>query len=153
MSRTQTITFRQLNEDDLDAVMTIEKGVYTHGWSYGIFKDCLQSGYHCLAIELNQQFIGYIIVSIVVGEAHILNIAIDRVYQNQGLGRAAVTYILDLAIQMGAETVFLEVRPSNTAAINLYEKLGFNQVGLRHNYYPADNGREDAIIMAIALNR
>ncbi|MFI3177939.1 MAG: ribosomal protein S18-alanine N-acetyltransferase, partial [Methylococcaceae bacterium] len=88
--------------------------------------------------------------SIAVGEAHILNISVDPVEKNQGIGRKMLENLIDVA-RGRAETVFLEVRPSNTAAIALYEDVGFNEIGVRKGYYPAENGREDAIMLALTL--
>jgi ribosomal-protein-alanine N-acetyltransferase len=89
-------------------------------------------------------------LSLAVGEAHILNISVDPDEQGHGIGRKMMENAIDYA-RGRAETVFLEVRPSNTAAITLYERLGFNEIGIRRGYYPAENGREDAIMLALQL--
>jgi ribosomal-protein-alanine N-acetyltransferase len=148
----ETIKYRPLTQADLTAVMQIEDAVYPHGWTIGIFQDCLRVGYNCFAIELNKHLVGYMILSVAVGEAHILNIAIDPLYQKQGIGTLAMQQLMDISLAKGAEAAFLEVRPSNKYAIQLYEGMGFSQVGLRKDYYPTEKGREDAIIMAIPLN-
>lgn len=138
-------------DSDVQAVMAIEEQVYPHGWSAGIFHDCLRVRYSCWVMEQDEQLIGYGILSAGGGEAHILNIAVDPRFQGQGLGRSFLQFLLETARHHGADTVFLEVRPSNRSALYLYESLGFNQVGLRRDYYPSDKGREDAIIMALSV--
>jgi ribosomal-protein-alanine N-acetyltransferase len=85
-----------------------------------------------------------------VGEAHILNISVHPEEQGQGIGRKMMENLIEKA-KWEAETMFLEVRPSNPGAIALYQKLGFNEVGLRKGYYPAEHGREDAIMLALEL--
>jgi len=139
---------RPMLDSDVDAVMAIEQQVYPHGWSAGIFHDCLRVRYSCWVMEQGEQLVGYGVLSAGGGEAHILNIAIAPLFQGQGLGRSLMRFLLDTARHHGADTVFLEVRPSNRTALRLYDSLGFNQVGLRRGYYPSDKGREDAIIMA-----
>lgn len=138
-------------DSDVDAVMEIEEQVYPHGWTAGIFHDCLRVRYSCWVMELGEQLVGYGILSSGGGEAHILNIAIDPHFQGQGLGRSLLRFLLETARHHGADTVFLEVRPSNRTALSLYDSLGFNQVGMRRGYYPSGKGREDAIIMALSL--
>jgi len=144
-------TIRPMLDSDVEQVMAIEEAVYSHGWSEGIFRDCLRVQYSCWVMLLGGELIGYAIMSVAVGEAHILNVAIAREQQGQGHGRSFMRYLLESARRHGADTAFLEVRPSNKAALHLYDTLGFNQVGLRRDYYPAANGKEDAIIMACSL--
>lgn len=92
---------------------------------------------------------GYAFLSVGAGEAHLLNLAVAPEFQNRGVGRALLAYVLQKGEQMGLERMFLEVRPSNHAAINLYDEAGFNEIGRRPGYYPAPNGtREEAIVMA-----
>lgn len=145
-------TLRPMTDSDVDAVMAIEQQVYPHGWTAGIFHDCLRVRYSCWVMEQGAQLIGYGILSAGGGEAHILNIAIDPGFQSKGLGRRLMEFLLQTARHHRADTAFLEVRPSNRVALHLYDTMGFNQVGLRRGYYPADKGREDAIIMARELD-
>jgi ribosomal-protein-alanine N-acetyltransferase len=87
-------------------------------------------------------------MSIAVGEAHLLNLCVSPQEQNQGIGRKLLEHVISVA-KSHADTMFLEVRPTNTAAIFLYESVGFNEIGVRKGYYPAKNGREDAIMFAL----
>jgi ribosomal-protein-alanine N-acetyltransferase len=89
-------------------------------------------------------------MSVAVGEAHILNVSVDPAEQKQGIGRKMMENAINYA-KGRAETIFLEVRPTNIHAIALYEDLGFNEIGIRKGYYPAKNGREDAIMLALEL--
>uniref|UniRef100_A0A450ZW69 [Ribosomal protein bS18]-alanine N-acetyltransferase n=1 Tax=Candidatus Kentrum sp. TC TaxID=2126339 RepID=A0A450ZW69_9GAMM len=137
--------------DDLDAVMKIEREGYAFPWSIGIFRDCLRAGYHCLVLERRNCLMGYGIISIGAGEAQLLNLCIRRKYRAQGLGRWLLGHLIDVAGRHNADSMFLEVRPSNRAALRLYQRMGFNEVGVRKGYYPGKNGPDDAIILGLAL--
>lgn len=136
---------------DLPGVMAVERLTAAFPWTEGIMRDCLQVGYSGWVYDLNGEILGYAFLSAGGGEAHVLNIAIHPGHQGRGLGRALMQHLLERARGLHAETVFLEVRPSNKTALRLYDSLGFNQAGLRRNYYPSTDGREDALIMALAL--
>ncbi len=142
-----------MRESDLAAVMRIEVRAYDYPWTYGIFQDCLRYGYCCWVFERDDCVDGYGVMSIAAGEAHILNLCVRPEVRRHGLGRKILNYLVDLARRHDADTVLLEVRPSNRAAVSLYHELGFNEVGTRRNYYPAENGREDAMILAKTLLR
>jgi ribosomal-protein-alanine N-acetyltransferase len=142
---------RSMRESDLESVVEIELRAYPFPWTAGIFRDCLRAGYGCWVLEREDRIIGYGILSVAAGEAHVLNVCVDPEAQGEGHGRRLVRRLLDLARWHRAERVYLEVRPSNPRAIALYHDLGFNEIGRRPNYYPAANGREDAIVMAIEL--
>jgi [ribosomal protein S18]-alanine N-acetyltransferase len=142
---------RTMREDDLDQVAAIEQGAYEFPWSPGIFRDCLRAGYGCWVLEEAGRVIGYALLSVAAGEAHILNLCIAPAHQRRGLGRRMLLRLLDLARWHRAERVFLEVRPSNEGAIALYLHEGFNEIGTRPRYYPARHGREDAVVMAMEL--
>jgi [ribosomal protein S18]-alanine N-acetyltransferase len=137
-----------MHRDDLDTVMANEVGSYEFAWTRGVFEDCLRAGHECWVLQDGRSIIGHGVLSVAAGEAHILNVCIRREDQGKGHGRALVRHILERA-RAGAEMVFLEVRPSNQAAIRLYESVGFNEIGLRRNYYPAAKGREDALVLAL----
>ena len=142
---------RPMLDEDVGRVLAIETEVYPHGWNEGIFRDCLGVRYSCWVLEQGGEIIGYGIMSVAVGEAHILNIALHPGFQGKGLGRDLLMHLLQTGRRYGADTAFLEVRASNRIAIRLYDTSGFHQVGLRNGYYPAAKGREDAVIMAREL--
>jgi ribosomal-protein-alanine N-acetyltransferase len=143
--------YRPMQEADVRAVLDIERRAYKYHWTEGIFRDCLRVGYGCWVMELNGVIAGYGVLSLVVGEAHLLNICVAPEWQGKGYGARLLDHFMDLACERGASQMLLEVRPSNTAALELYRKRGFNEVGLRKAYYPSENGREDALILAIDL--
>jgi ribosomal-protein-alanine N-acetyltransferase len=99
-------------------------------------------------LEQDDKIIGFALISLVTGECHILNICIHPDYQHQGFGHYLLRHVLNTAKNLGSIMAYLEVRRSNTKAINLYEKIGFAQIGDRKNYYPAAKGREDALVFA-----
>lgn len=143
-----TTLFRMMTEDDIPAVIAIERQAYTFPWTEGIFRDCLRVGYCCRILERDNEIEAYGISSIAAGESHILNICVSPQLRRQGIGRQLLTYLMDEAHHSAVETMLLEVRVSNMAAIRMYQQQGFNEIGLRPNYYPAKNGKEDAMIMA-----
>ena len=145
------ITFREMTADDLDDVMTNESLGYTYPWTRGVFLDCLKAGHDCRVLCMDGEICGHAIMSSAAGEAHLLNVCVRSDRQGIGLGRLFVRYVLRRAQVLGAETMFLEVRPSNMAAVALYDSLGFVEVGRRREYYPGDLGREDALVLALKL--
>jgi ribosomal-protein-alanine N-acetyltransferase len=145
------LQFRPMAECDLPAIMEIEVNAYPFPWSNIIFQDCLQVGYCCWVLERDYELAAYAIMSIGAGESHILNLCVSPQFQGQGLGGTLLDHMLEIAQKHKADTAFLEVRPTNFGAIKLYFKAGFDEVGIRRNYYPAKCGREDALILARAL--
>jgi len=145
------IQTRPMHMQDLDAVMLIEPTVFPYPWSRGNFSDSLNSGYSCWVVEENGQIIGYAVLMMILDEAHLLNISIAKTHQGRGLGRSLLEHMMQIGRNHGGVNMFLEVRPSNKSAISLYESIGFNEMAVRRNYYPAPNGREDAILMGAAL--
>jgi ribosomal-protein-alanine N-acetyltransferase len=143
---------RPMQDRDLESVMAIETRVYPFPWSRGIFADCLRVGYSCWVLELDQSIVGYAVLSAGAGEAHILNICISPNYQGQGHGARLLNRLVDLSRWHQASSLFLEVRPSNTVAVAMYQDYGFSVVGRRPNYYPSEDGREDALIMALKMS-
>ena len=147
----QSVSARPMREDDLDAVMEIERRAYPFPWTRGIFRDCLRATYPAWVLEDGGVLAGYGLLSIAAGEAHILNLCSAPEARGRGLGRHMLRLLLKQARGRAVQRVFLEVRPSNTGAIALYHAEGFNEIGRRPRYYPAANGREDAIVMALEL--
>ncbi|HET9031365.1 MAG TPA: ribosomal protein S18-alanine N-acetyltransferase [Dokdonella sp.] len=144
-------SFRAMRTQDLEAISRIELSAYPHPWTLAIFRDCLAAGYECWVLERSAELIGYGVLSVAGGEAHVLNICVAPIEQGRGHGRRILARLLDLARWHRAERVFLEVRPSNHHAVALYDSAGFNEIGRRPNYYPAKRGREDALVMAMEL--
>jgi len=140
-------TLRRMTEADLPNVLKNERRAYTHPWSEGIFLDCMGSAYESWLMIFEGRIVGHGILSAMAGEAHILNICIHPDYQSIGLGRLLVEFMLGKAEEKPVNTIFLEVRPSNRIAYKLYSSLGFNEIGIRKDYYPAFIGREDAIVL------
>ena len=144
-------SLRPMREADLDAVLAIEVRAYPFPWTRGIFRDCLLADYPAWVLEQGGRIIGYGVLSLAVDEAHVLNVCAAPEVQGRGHGRRLLRSLLKIASARGAQRVFLEVRPSNTHAIALYHDEGFNEIGRRPRYYPAKDGREDALVMAIEL--
>ncbi len=145
------ILIRPMVESDVSDVVATERASYQFPWSEGIFRDCLRVGYVCRVVTVEDRAIGYGVMSVGAGEAHILNLCIREAYRCRGVGRRLLSYLLDRAAASGMSEAFLEVRPSNTAAIRLYQSLGFEPVGTRRGYYQAVGGREDAAVLKLSL--
>lgn len=144
---------RPMGNGDLPHVVAIEETIYSHPWSAGNFRDSMNAGYSCWIMEGAGRIIGYGVLMIGVGEAHLLNLSIERGMQGAGLGRQLLAHFLDIARAAELDQVLLEVRPSNDVARRLYVSEGFREIHVRRGYYPAAQGREDAILMALALKR
>lgn len=145
------LSFRNLCSSDLASVLVIEKRAYPIPWTQKMLETSLAKD-DCFGVELGGVLIGYALVSYVLDEAHLLNICIDPGYKRKGYGRKLLQFAISKAIEKNANVFFLEVRESNQSAIELYFSEGFNEVGLRPNYYPAEQGREDAVLMTLELS-
>jgi ribosomal-protein-alanine N-acetyltransferase len=143
--------FEPMNERDLSAVLEIERRIYAFPWTLGNFIDSLRTGYSCWVCRDGPMLVGYAIAAIAGGEAHLLNLSINDLYQNRGHGSAMLSHVTDVARKHGAARLFLEVRPSNEAGRRLYRRYGFRRIGIRPDYYPAPAGREDAWVLALTL--
>ena len=144
--------FRPMQQEDVAGVVALEQRVYPFPWSEQIFRDCLRVGYDCWVVEAGGGVAGYGIMSMGAGECHVLNLCVAPSLRRQGTGRALLTMLLHRARQAGMLHAFLEVRPSNAAAIALYESMGFERIGLRRGYYQSQGGREDALVYRRALD-
>lgn len=144
---------RPMTEADVDAVSAIEQAVQPYPWTRGNFSDSLANGYLCRVDETDEGVRGYAILMPVMDEAELLTIGVAAAQQRKGLGRAMLGEMLALARERNMRRVFLEVRPSNTAAVALYRSAGFTQVGVRRGYYQNSNGSEDALVMACDLTQ
>jgi [ribosomal protein S18]-alanine N-acetyltransferase len=142
---------RVMRDADVPEVVAIERAAYQFPWSEGIFRDCLRVGYTCRVATLGREVAGYGVMSVGAGEAHILNLCVGETFRCRGLGKRLLTLLVERAAAAGMKEAFLEVRPSNTAAIRLYLAHGFEQVGTRRGYYQAVGGREDAAVLRLGL--
>ncbi|MXS79913.1 MULTISPECIES: ribosomal protein S18-alanine N-acetyltransferase [Nitrosomonas] len=148
------IKIREMRLSDLEQVICIEHEIFLFPWSIGNFSDSIKAGHHCQVMVQQQGaepdtdlVMGYSILMIGPGEAHVLTLGVGYAWQNQGLGGAMLRYLIELSRKHRAEFILLDVRESNTGAANLYRRLGFQQIAVRKDYYPAMCGREDALIM------
>ncbi len=142
---------RDMTDDDIDTVLRIEQQVHAHPWTRGNFSDALASAYVCKVAQRDGATLGYAVLMQGVDDAELLDIGIAAQHQRQGWGRALLEAMLLLARELGKQRVVLEVRAGNVAACNLYRSAGFVEIGLRKDYYPAQNAREDAILMGREL--
>jgi ribosomal-protein-alanine N-acetyltransferase len=145
------VVIRPMTETDVGGVVALERGAYQFPWSEGIFRDCLRVGYTCRVVALERQLLAYGVMSAGAGEAHVLNLCVAEAMRCRGVGKRLLRSLLERALEAGMSEAFLEVRPSNTAAIRLYLACGFVQVGMRRGYYQAVGGREDAAVFRLAL--
>lgn len=142
---------RPMTSQDLEAVAAIEQDIYQYPWSLGNFRDSLNAGYSCWVNEIDGVAAGYAVMMLAAGEAQLLNLGIAELYQRCGLGRRLLQYMIKVARDYHATTMLLEVRPSNQPARRLYLDTGFHEIAVRKQYYPAHEGREDAVLMELAL--
>ena len=143
--------FSEFKENDLSAIGLIENEVHAFPWTQGNFLDSIKSNHACLMMKLNEEIIGYAVMMFVLDECHLLNISIKKNMQKKGYGSHLLNEVIRRANLTHAKTIYLEVRVSNQAAINLYDKHGFNEMSIRKDYYRAREGREDAVLMGLVI--
>lgn len=140
---------------DLHRVAAIERRIYDFPWSEGNFRDSLKAGHEgwlLESIEMPGKLRAYALLMWIVDEIHLLNISVSADEQGRGLGRALMDWIMQHCFEEGAQSILLEVRPSNHAARRLYAACGFEQIGTRRGYYPSSSGaREDAWVLRCRL--
>ncbi len=142
---------RPMRAADLDRIMEIEPVIYAHPWTRGNFEDSMRVGYSCWVIDCGAVMVGYGVLMIGVREAHLLNLSVAPEWQGRGLGRSLLEHFLRIGRESDAQQMLLEVRPSNASARRLYADFGFRDISVRRGYYPGAGGREDAILMVLAL--
>jgi ribosomal-protein-alanine N-acetyltransferase len=145
------LDWQPMQAADLDAVMAVEKRIYPFPWTLGNFRDSLAAGHGAYVFCEAGIMVGYAVMTTIVDETHLLTIGVVAERQRLGLGGRMLERLFAVARQQGAQRMLLEVRPSNAAALALYRRHGFDEIGRRRGYYPAGNAREDAIVMARAL--
>jgi ribosomal-protein-alanine N-acetyltransferase len=137
---------------DLDDVLAVELSIFPHPWTRGNFVDSLAAGYNAWVLRDQGELAGYFLLMAAVDEAHLLNVSVAESRQRQGLGHYLLDKVAACARGLGAESILLEVRPTNLRALKVYLRYGFVEIGRRKAYYPAHNGqREDAIVMRYVL--
>jgi len=146
-----TLDFIEMQPTHLNDVLRNETRSYSYPWTVGIFNDCLQGAQECWVASVRGAVVGHAIFTVAAGDAHLLNLCIGRDRQGAGFGRQFMAFIAQRCRRLGASDLYLEVRPSNWVANALYESLGFREIGVRKEYYPAQLGREDARVLALAL--
>ena len=160
------LSFLPMQTADLDEVLKIESVSHIHPWTKGNFSDSLTAGHwaYCIRPHLDQAIKGsyldpeilwaYCILFPAVDELHLLNITVSPHLRKLGLGIRIMTAIEGVAAQQNMPRIILEVRPTNYGALALYQKLGYEQIGVRKNYYPVSpqtSSREDALVMAKSI--
>jgi len=145
------LEFAPMAESDLERVLPIERAIYEFPWTRANFRDSLRAGYSCWSARADGELVGYAVMMLAAGEGHLLNLSVAAPRQRRGYGRALLAHLVAVARGHGARVVFLEVRPSNAAGKRLYGGSGFEQIGVRRDYYPAQKGREDALVFALNL--
>jgi ribosomal-protein-alanine N-acetyltransferase len=133
---------------DLDEVLRIEYRVCPFPWGLGNFSDSMASGYSCWVCRVNGELAGYFVLMLAVDDAHLLTISVGEKHQRLGYGARLLHHAMWVAQTGGAKRLLLEVRPSNAKALALYRHFGFQQIGRRRDYYPADGTREDALVLS-----
>ena len=147
----RNIAIRPMREADLDEVLSIEREAYEFPWSREIFRDCLRVGYACRVLESGGKVNAYGMLQIAAGKSRLLNLCVRNRLHRRGLGRRLLAFLIEVARARHTRSLVLEVRPSNAAARRLYASMGFTEVGVSRGYYPARTGREDAVLLSLAL--
>ena len=147
----EAIRFRPMAQTDLAAVVALERSSQYTPWTEGNFRDALAAGNLCLVATLEQRVAGLAVLRMAAGEAELLTMAIRPELRRRGLGRRLLAEVVTRAADYGADVMWLDVRVSNAAAIALYRAAGFVEIGRRKDYYRTAIGREDAMMMRLAM--
>lgn len=145
------ILIRPMVQGDLEAVVVIEQQVQPRPWTLALFADCLRPSCDCDVALVGERIAGFQIVSHVLDESHLLNVAVDPRWQGQGIGTLLLESGIARARAQRRSVIYLEVRMSNDAARRLYHRLGFVEAGYRRGYYQGPDGAEDACLMTLTL--
>ncbi len=147
------LTFSPMQLTDVDQVVAIENCIYSHPWTHGNFVDSINVGYECWILrDATQRMVGYFFLMPVVDEMHLLNISVHEHLHGLGIGKTMLDKVVEITRDNGMSSLLLEVRPSNTRAVAIYQRYGFVEIGLRRGYYPAvGDSREDAIVMRLTV--
>ncbi|MCE7506918.1 ribosomal protein S18-alanine N-acetyltransferase [Polynucleobacter sp. IMCC30063] len=150
------LAFRAMQKDDLERVLTLELESHLHPWTRGNFTDSLAAGHwaYCIESDTSKELLAYFILFPAVDELHLLNITVNPAVRRRGIGTRLMASIENIARQSHCQRIILEVRPSNTIALQLYAQVGFLLIGQRKQYYPLDpqlGEREDAYVLAKSL--
>lgn len=140
-----------MTQADVGTILEIERRAHAFPWSERILRDCIDEGYDCWLMRLDEELLGYVVYAIALDEAHLLNLCIVPQRQGQGYGKYLLGLVLERARDLRLEAMFLEARASNRVALGLYRSLGFTEAGYRKEYYPHHDEREDAVVMKLAL--
>lgn len=144
------LQIRPARPADVAAIALVERRCFSDPWSADAFGTVLRTpGNHVILAEAEGALAGYFVGRVVAGEAEILNLAVAPEARRAGLGRTLLAHGLRALRDAGAREVFLEVRAGNAAAIALYQRHGFRQVGRRARYY--SRPVEDALVLQVAL--
>ena len=147
---------RALVKDDIDQIMHLYKGPGDPVWSKKALEDVLTGmikGAYLAKVgfdEATGQVIAYAVASHVFDQGDVQHITVEQSFRGRGLGRQLLQGLVDGLVAQGVGTVFLEVRPSNGAAVHLYQSMGFVCIQKRQDYYPGVDGvREDAWVFSL----
>lgn len=143
--------FSPLTIQNSDPYFELHKQGQYSPWSRKIFEDCLTKPYFAYSLDHDNQPLGYYIAMTVLDEVTLMDIVVSSAHQGNGFGKSLLQHLLDHCNQNNIQQIWLEVRESNAAAINLYDNAGFILVEQRLNYYPSAKGKEDALIMCCYL--
>lgn len=152
------LSISAMNVDDLQQILPIENACYEFPWSEELIRNCLEVGYHALVLREADDIRAYAFASSAAGESHVLNICVDPAHRGQGYARTLLQQCIATVMVHGAKVMFLEVRESNSAAIALYESMGFVEIGRRDNYYRlkprnTSKSRKGKVKKTVARNR
>jgi len=153
LDQQSALCFERMDETNLNEVTEIEIEVFPFFWTREVFRDTITAGYECwVARDASNVLVGYFVLMPVIDEAQLLTIAVRADLQGQGIGRKLLDRVIALAREIHMLSLLLEVRPSNSRALEMYQRYGFTQIGLRKNYYEAPkNTREDGLVMRMVL--
>lgn len=146
------MVIRPMEERDIPFVFEIECRIFSKPWSKEDFNKSIQDPHNIyLVVEQDSHIIAYCGLWGVLEEGQINNVAVESSYRNRGIGRKMLQKLIEIGRNQGLTSFTLEVRVSNQSAITLYHGIGFQDAGIRKNFYEVPT--EDALIMWLELQQ
>lgn len=147
------IQFKALNRQSLAEILEIERVVQISPWSAGDFITCFDNDFYRITGAYSKdRLLAYAVLMVHPPEAELHTLAIDRPFQNRGIGRIFIRHLVEQSAELAIERIYLEVRESNAAAVRLYENSGFIHTGSRPGYYQNEAGSESALLLRLDLS-
>ena len=151
LSREIFLQQEDISAQCIDEIVAIERDCHNNPWTKASFLSALQAHDILRKFILDDEAVGYFVAKLALDQCELLNLTVKKTMQSKGIGRIILNQLKEICLARNISHIFLEVRRSNVNAIKLYGSFGFNETGIRKNYYRTKSGKEDAVLMGLSL--